>query len=125
MLLSSLLRLAQILMGTCSSTHTTETAGSYHARDGAFDIVFFGSGGGAGAGVLKKLWASAVETVIRRTGSKCSSRLTRSRNCMRKLLVISVIRWSTLMISYGTGGTISFPADEHLQQDSRSTASSP
>jgi hypothetical protein len=77
----------------------TANRDSFYATEGVLDTVFFGSGGGAGAGVLKKLWASAVETVIRRTGSKWSSRTTRSRNWMRKLLVMFVIRWSTLMIS--------------------------
>ena len=67
--------------------------------EGACDIGFFGNDGGGGATVLKKLCASAVETDMRRCGSKCSKRVTRSRNCMRKLLVTSVIRLSTLMIS--------------------------
>jgi hypothetical protein len=35
-------------------------------NDGACDIGFFGNGGGAGATVLKKLCASAVETDMRR-----------------------------------------------------------
>jgi hypothetical protein len=60
--------------------------------DDALDAVFLGGGGGDGAGVLKKLCANAVETVIRRCGSKCSRRMTRSRNCILKLLVTSVIR---------------------------------